>query len=188
MKRLLLFFCILLFQISFGQSDTSIHYFKRLGWTVKYPVGFHYVVDATSNDSTTNDFITDPDSSGKMNHHFNIIAKGFDAFAFSYFNYKDHPITRKNLDSANYNSSRFFVKALSGGVVMTDSSESNGMIDGVPVYKYSISGITEDKTPIHYVLYSGLTKGYFFVFICLFNELTEGSEMETMIQNSKFDK
>jgi hypothetical protein len=107
----------------FGQTDTSLHYFKKIGWTIKYPEGFHYVVESGLND-TSAAVIYSLNDYKEIHKHFFVLAKGRNAFAMNFYNFSDRKITTKNLDSVNNWNIQYFFQALIGKVTALDSTKS----------------------------------------------------------------
>jgi len=187
MKLFLIGF-IFCFQSSFGQTDSLVHYFYKIGWTLKFPEEFKSIDPRNTFDTIKEESNTDSNLNIEFERHMIIMGKGNNAFCFTYFNSRDRSITNENLDEANsVFKNAFFDKFIKSNNIR-DSITTTETLQGVKFYEFKSTVLGVDNTPIYYTYLATLHNGYYICLIYIFTDKIVGGELENMFKTSKFDK
>jgi hypothetical protein len=178
----------------FCQSDTSIHFFKEIGWTVKIPSDF------TTLDSATNAQLA---SSGKeeiegaihqkvnTSHLKNLITVSKNKF--EYFGASLNTatsITQENWETVDQSVKEVFYKTYVAKLASAkiDSASSKQVVDGISFNKFTINIQVNPQVTLHSALLSTYYKSLFFSITYLYIYEGTGQEINTILDESKFER
>ena len=138
-------------------------------------------------DTSKEELITDSNKNHEFERHLIIIVKGHNAFSLNYFNFRDKPITNKNLDEASSLFKNFYFDKFIKSQNIHDSTTTTETLQGIKFYKFKSTVLSDDGAPIYYTYLGTLRKGYYLCFIYLFTDKIVGGEIENMFKTSIFN-
>jgi len=185
--KLFLIGLIFCFQSSFGQSDSMLHYFDKIGWTLKFPEGFKSSDPRNTIDTSREELITDSNYNHEFERHLIVMVKGLNAFCLNYFNFRDKPITNENLDEASSLFKNYFFEKFIKSQNIRDSITTMETLQGINFYKFKSTVLSGDGAPMYYTYLGTLHNGYYLCFIYLYTDKIVGGEIEKMFRTSIFN-
>ena len=177
---------------SFAQDTSTKYYFKEVGWRIAIPSDFipYDSAELSAANQVGKDTVNDPLRSDTLFWRNLFIAVKKDSYAFSAsimpFNEQRGGDYQKRIKLSNDKMITLLRSKFPGAALSFRSSSTN--IDGVLFSKMNFETKMTDSKVLHFVELTKLYKGYAFsIQYSYMDELTR-QQIETALEESKFDK
>ena len=194
--RVLFFILVSFFvQTTFGQTDSSLYYFKEIGWSIKLPSDFKIVDSATrvsniaKGKSAVEVTLNKEINMTKLTHLISAAKDNLNYFAANILN--SALVTSENWESADNSSNEVLFKTMNRILKNFEIDTSNTLIiiDGVRFKKFQAICIIPNKNKQAYFSQIGtFHKEQYFSVSYFYLDKALGDEIENMLMTSKFDK
>ncbi len=182
------------FKTLYSQTDSSLHYFKQIGWTINILPDFKSV-DSTTTVKNTAKGKAMVESTMKrdvnMSHLINLVNVSKNKFNNLVVNLTNaSSITEQNWETVDKSAKDIFYKTfvtqMSNSKI--DSAFSSKLIDGVDFRTFNVDISVNSNIVIRTCYMTTFYKGMYFAITYVYTNDIDGKEILSMIDESKFDK
>lgn len=178
----------------YGQTDSSVHYFKQIGWTIKVLPDFKPLDSATSAKAIAKGKAMVEGTMKRevnMSHLTNLINVSKEKFNNLDANLTLSPsINEKNWQTVDDSSKTIFYKTFVNQMpnAKIDSLSSTKTIDGIRFKAFNVDIAISNDIAIHTCFMTTFHNEMYFAITYVYINDNYGKEILRMIDESKFDK